>query len=215
MSTRIACISDCHNLAKHLLIPDCDLLVMAGDMTQDGTPEELRNLNMFIDKLGMKKENVLYVPGNHDIWFHQYESLARELVSHATVLIDQYVERFGLKIYGTPWVPKCWGAFTADEPELYRRFSRIPDDLDLLITHGPPQEILDTTEGFRLNPIGSYSLRVRLYDMHGHRPKNVVFGHIHSGRGFKRDMDINFFNVANCDEQNRIVHNPVLIEVSK
>jgi hypothetical protein len=50
----------------------------------------------------------------------------------------------GLKIWGSPTTPLYGGAFglssAADRPSLYEK---IPKDVDILVTHGPPYGILD------------------------------------------------------------------------
>jgi Icc-related predicted phosphoesterase len=49
----------------------------------------------------------------------------------------------------------------------------VPDDADILLTHGPPFEYLDEGKG----------CRHLLKEIWRARPKLVVYGHIHAGRG--------------------------------
>src|SRR5208337_2162917 len=90
-----------------------------------------------------------------------------------------------LKIWGSPWTktfermnPHC-KAFTCDtEEELAEKWALIPDDIDILITHSPPQYGLDKT----INQffVGSESLRDCVFK---NQPKLHVFGHIHEAYG--------------------------------
>ncbi len=53
----------------------------------------------------------------------------------------------GLKFYGSPWQPTFhnW-AFNLDRGEEIKKvWDKIPNDTDVLITHGPPFGILDKT----------------------------------------------------------------------
>ena len=46
-----------------------------------------------------------------------------------------------IKVYGSPWQPEfCHWAFNLNRgPDLANKWSKIPLDTDILITHGPPQ----------------------------------------------------------------------------
>lgn len=48
------------------------------------------------------------------------------------------------KVYGSPWTPAfySWGFMYTDK-EQDMIVDRIPDDTDILITHGPPRHVLD------------------------------------------------------------------------
>merc|ERR1711991_858771 len=90
-----------------------------------------------------------------------------------------------------PYVPKYrhW-AFMKKENELYNHFIKIPYGLDFLLTHGPPEEILDYHLGRRL---GSSSLR---YQVDLKKPKIHAFGHIHESSGIKETESTIFINSA-------------------
>ena len=64
------------------------------------------------------------------------------------------VERMGYKIYGTPWTSnKNYGAFVpAEGEELSTYWNKIPDEVDILLTHMPPlgkPDILAVSDGYR------------------------------------------------------------------
>ncbi len=58
-----------------------------------------------------------------------------------TYLEDSSCNLFGYRIWGAPWQPKLgtW-AFNLERGEqCLEAWKRIPDDTDILITHGPPK----------------------------------------------------------------------------
>lgn len=62
------------------------------------------------------------------------------LSKNCIYLNDNFVELYGLKIYGSPWQPvHCDNAFQLERGKpLLDKWNLIPNDIDVLITHGPP-----------------------------------------------------------------------------
>ena len=96
----------------------------------------------------------------------------------------------------------------------------IPDDIDILITHGPPKGIMDmTTDMHTREPVhvGSRSLMRHVEERI--KPRIHAFGHIHDERGISNFGTIirggtQFINCACCDLSCRLVHNGVVVEIS-
>jgi hypothetical protein len=85
---------------------------------------------------------VVVVPGNHD--FAVEDSGRRNLISNATLLVNEGVEVLRLRIRGSPMTPLYGGAFgRSSEQDRVKIYSRIPTGTDILTTHGPPHEILE------------------------------------------------------------------------
>jgi 3',5'-cyclic AMP phosphodiesterase CpdA len=86
-----------------------------------------------------------------------------------------------LRVYGSPWQPEfCDWAFNLPiGPELAAKWKAIPDEIDILITHGPPKGILDMAEnGFLCGcPYLKQEVLSRV------KPRIHVFGHIHEAYG--------------------------------
>lgn len=85
----------------------------------------------------------MLILGNHDSGF--VDPAFRELITEATLLINEGTVIEGLRIWGSPFTPNDWGAFgpgTAEERE--DLFARIPPEMDVPITRGPPRGILDS-----------------------------------------------------------------------
>lgn len=85
-------------------------------------------------------------------------------------------------------------------------WSAIPSEIDLLITHGPPLDILDTDrEGIHA---GCPELRKRVLEI---KPKTHIFGHIHNGYGHVKIGETDFYNVSLLDEAYSLENKPQLI----
>ena len=115
----------------------------------------------------------------------------------------------GLKFWGSPWVPMLDGhAFFAEDKRLQALWSRIPDDVDVLITHTPPEGILDTSsDGLGLGcPYLAETVK-RL------KPRLHCFGHVHSAAG-RHDADGTIFvNATSVDSRQGVVNPPFMIDL--
>lgn len=203
-------------------IPDCDLLVIAGDICPDffthrpsrtmekGEQRQKSWLNTefreWLDELSARNIEVVGIAGNHDYVFEHHFLIPDDLPW--TYLRDEgHTSRTGLKLWGTPWVPNLpnW-AFYGSERALEIRCSIIPEDLDILISHGPPYGLGDMIGPFfgGPKPVGDIPLLKKLDRI---RPTVVVCGHIHEAHGvydYPFDPDskpyTTVYNVAYVDE---------------
>lgn len=174
---KIVCISDTHNLHDHLSIPDGDLLIHAGDLTGKGTMPEVLGVNKWLGKLPHKHKVI--IAGNHDFGFEKDPSLFRNLITNAHYLENESIVIEGLKIWGSPITPwfHNWAFNVQDPVEIAKIWARIPDDTDIVITHGPPDGILDHVAN---RPAGCLALKHRIEQI---QPLLHIFGHIHEGAG--------------------------------
>jgi Icc-related predicted phosphoesterase len=196
---RVVCISDTHMQHKRLSLPEGDVLIHAGDITPLGDHNDLVKANRWLESLPYKHK--FFVPGNHDWIFQRKPERAREMLTGATLLLDEGVvfdcEGRDWTIYGTPWCPTFYNwAFMADEQTLAEKFKVIPD-VDILVTHGPPYGVLDDNKGSR-------ALTDVLKDR---SPKLHVFGHIHYAHGVSGAS----VNAAICDDWNRVTYEPIVV----
>lgn len=142
-------------------------------------------------------------------------------------IADPDITNHAIKFWGSPWQPEfCGWAFNVDHDTVagYEEWARgrsatmapppitledywagIPDDTNVLITHGPAAGMLDECPDGR--KVGSRSLWDRIMKV---RPKLHVCGHIHHSRGIVHFDGITFVNAAICDELYRPV-NPVQV----
>jgi Icc-related predicted phosphoesterase len=191
---KIVCLADTHSLHDGLVVPEGDILIHAGDLTNQGSLEDVISFNSWISKLPHKHKVV--IAGNHDFCFERRPQQAEALLTDCIYLKDNQIEIEGIKIYGSPWQPWFFDwAFNLPRggPELRARWDAIPDDTDVLITHGPPLGQQDRTQ--RGEPVGCEILAERARQI---KPKIHVFGHIHEGYGESSQDDTKYINASIC-----------------
>jgi len=183
---RIWHISDTHTYHRLLGVPaDIDMVIFSGDCSnpKDPYPNEVE-VRGFIDWFAsLKIQYKIFVAGNHDTSiekkFVTSEDFARRNIiylENEDVIID------GLKIFGSPYTPTFgfgW-SFNKDRTKLDRIWRNIIDeDVDIVITHGPPKGTLDLSfdRAGNLERCGDKSLLNRVMEVN---PKLCLFGHIHN-----------------------------------
>lgn len=214
----IDCLSDCHGFYPEL--EGGDLLIVAGDLTSNDQKYQYIIFTEWFLKQDYKKK--IIIAGNHDGCIENGEYYFNH--DWLGYLCDSGTEFEGLKIWGSPWTktfegmnPKC-KAFTCDtDEELSEKWSLIPSDIDILITHSPPFGIFD---GVDTNPyddtefhVGSFSLRdCILNDEILPKLQLHVFGHIHEHGGKMVDLvDLKCVNASYVNEKYKPVNKPVRI----
>lgn len=213
---RIVCISDTHNCNEQIVVPYGDLLIHSGDATVTGTEAEVQSFTHWFT--GLPHRHKIFVAGNHDWLFERNNKKARELLGPAiTYLQDSSTLIEGLKIYGSPWQPRFydWAFNLMRGEEIAQKWKLIPNDIDILITHGPPHGILDAvpTE-MGTSHEGCEELRKRVDKIAAHgQLKLHVFGHIHSGYGTLEEFGVRFVNASTCDEEYAPTQPPIVVDI--
>lgn len=213
---RIVCVSDTHNCNEAIAVPDGDLIIHAGDATVNGTEAEVE---AFIDWFSnLPHERKIFVAGNHDWLFERDELASKKLLSRGVIYLEDSITRVkGLKVYGSPWQPRFFDwAFNLNRgDELAEKWKLIPDDIDILITHGPPMGILDEVpRQWGIENTGCEELRRRVAEIAEHgRLKLHVFGHIHCGYGTHEEFGMKFVNASTCDEDYRPTQLPIVVDL--
>jgi len=189
-----------------------------------GLPKDIKSFSDFLGRLPHPHKVV--IAGNHDLTFDEanYDDLwkrfrhsekydtkaTKDLLQNCIYLEDAQVEILGFKIWGSPWQPEfCDWAFNLPRGEkLEDKWNLIPEDIDILITHGPPLGHGDLcTHGGRVGC-------VHLLDAVEHRikPKYHIFGHIHEGYGCTTNGVTTFINASTCNySYNRNALNPAVV----
>jgi 3',5'-cyclic AMP phosphodiesterase CpdA len=184
-------MADTHMFHAGLDVPGGDILVHAGDLTQTGSLDELARVNDFLG--GLPFAHKLVIAGNHDRALEDDPEPARKCLDAVTYLEDETVEIAGLSFYGSPWQPEfhSWAFNLPRGKPLADAWAKIPDDTDVLVTHGPPLGIGDKIAyGDRA---GCADLLHRVLTV---QPRAHLFGHIHPGRGRWDLAGITFANVT-------------------
>lgn len=193
---RCWCISDTHGLHNDLIVPkDCEMLLFCGDATN--SPDTLRNLlelRDFIEWLdSVDVPNKVVIPGNHDVSLERLYDARDQLNQVCTFLEHGPAEVCGLNIFGSAFTPAFgtkW-AFNLSRAKIGRKWKQIPEDTDVLLTHGPCLGLLDSTicheTGKRVN-VGCKSL---LKTVMGLNLRLHCCGHIHNTSSSKTGPILN------------------------
>lgn len=205
---KIVCLSDTHTRHKKLVVPDGDVLVHTGDFCSQGKVWEWTDFFRWFS--GLPHKHKLFIAGNHDLTFEQVQQPPMRL-NGVDYLMDSSIEIDGVKFYGAPWTPRFFDwAFNVDRGDpIGEKWKLIPDDTNVLLTHGPPFGILDLVP--RGERVGCERLRQRVDELPN--LKLHVFGHIHYSYGMTLREGRTFVNAANCTEQYEAVNEPIVVEL--
>jgi len=205
---RIVCLSDTHSRHGDVVVPDGDVLVHAGDFTKRGSEREVASFDAWLGTLPHRHK--LVVAGNHDFLFESAPQVARTLLAHAAYLEDSGCEIDGLRFWGSPWQPRFFDwAFNLERGEpLRRKWERISDLVDVLITHTPPHGILDRV--WSGQEVGCEELTAAVARL---RPRLHVFGHIHEAHGVRETPATRYVNACICDLAYEPAQPPIVIDL--
>ena len=235
-------VSDTHGLHDRIAtVPPGDVLVHCGDFSDRGSEKQIRGVLDWMARQPHKYK--LMIAGNHDMTLDPAKvplpetcrDLMRDALSSHGVhyLLDTAVTLdFGghgrsLTIWGSPWQPEfcAWGFNLPRGAALAEKWALIPPwpAIDVLLTHGPPQGVLDFVPHS-----GSFAgCEALLADLHRTRPRLHAFGHIHEGYGvFKSPASIStpapssalppstlFVNASSCTGLYECTNLPIVCSV--
>lgn len=225
---KVCAISDTHNRHSKIVIPECDLLIHCGDATFQGTPSELKNFAEWLNE--QEAGHIVIIPGNHERgWENNYEAgcdIIREACPAVHILNDNEVHIEGLTIWGSPVTPFfhswAWNRARSERlepwhgPYIKKHWDLIPENIDILVTHGPPYGILDEVkyvDQFSYDPpkfVGCEDLLTRVKEV---KPRFHFFGHIHGGYGEHHADGTSFYNASTCDEMYAPVNKPIEVTI--
>ncbi len=215
--TRIVFISDTHNHHNEIKLPEGDILVHAGDFSGRGLPEEVGPFFDWLEEQAQVFKHVIFIAGNHDMSFEYKHpwivNWLSKLPTNIHYLEDSEAIIDSIKFYGSPWQPEFhnWGFNLPRGKALAKKWEMIPIDTDVLITHTPPQNILDYTIRDMIN-VGCADLYLKVNQI---KPKIHVFGHIHEGYGYKDINDTLYLNASTCNLRYQPVNSPIVVDFSK
>ena len=209
-------ISDTHNKHNKIVVPDADIVFHAGDATGMGTTREITEFCEWFGSLPHPFK--VLIAGNHD-WGFQEDFKKHKQICEANDIIylqDSGCEINGIKVYGSPqtpefcsWAFNCWRTEAEvklndlhgfDYDFIGTHWKKIPEDTDILLTHGPAHGILDLCAN---GNVGCEILKEKVEEI---KPQFHIFGHIHSDKGEKITEDTVFIN-ASCLNDNYYPNN--------
>lgn len=204
---KIVFISDTHGQHRNLKnLPKGDLIIHGGDVSKMGRDHEVEDFIHWFLRLDYAHK--IFIAGNHDFYFEEYSPnfIQKKLTSNCHYLCNSGVEIEGIKIWGSPITPTFFNwAFNEDRGKPIQKYwNTIPQNNDILVTHGPPHGILDKTTS-NINA-GCKDL---LKTVNKLKPKFHLFGHIHEEYGKETLNEIIFINGSLLDVNYNLVNLPM------
>lgn len=180
-------ISDTHSYHELLKVPEVDIVIHSGDFSNfydvyKNEPEALNFLHWY-GNLNIKYK--VLIAGNHDAYAFKVNKEFKKWCKHYNIIYleNESVEIEGIKIFGTPITPTFgnW-YFQKSRDKLDKFWSNIPEDIDILVIHGPPKGVLDLSynRDHKLEFCGCNALKRHV--VHRLNLKMCLFGHIHNNK---------------------------------
>ena len=181
-------ISDSHGFHEELKIPeDVDITIHSGDCSNikskyENSSEVLKFLDWFSQ---INCPFKIFVAGNHDTSIEGNLVTKEDFKKRNIIYLENDFVTINDKIiWGSPYTPTFgtgW-AFNKAREKINRIWENIPDNVNILITHGPPKGILDLSynRNNELEYCGCSALLKRINNL-----KELdcsLFGHIHDNQ---------------------------------
>lgn len=229
---RILATSDMHGDLSNIDLNGIDIACLAGDIAplKGFGPwhvyDQVKWMRTKFKKWceSWPSTDIIFIPGNHD-FFPLAESrfkvelakqdLSLSLAPNAHMILDECIDVKGVKIYGSPWIPVIsyrW-AFEVEHDILVEKFKKIPENVDILLTHTPPRlNYVDVSleHGIFSEKFGSHELADAIV---AKTPKICICGHIHSGDHNKNILhETEVHNVSRVNESYAVAYEPLVFE---
>lgn len=217
---KLVIISDTHGKHERVELPEGNVLIHCGDWSDWSYESATRSFAAWFKKQPF--EHKICIAGNHD----KFASAKYfEDGDNCHYLQDSSVTIDGVKFYGMPWTPTFYDWYWMKDPgpEMQAKVDLIPEDTNVLITHGPAWGALDKTqEG---DHVGCEELNKRLNAL---KQLNVhCFGHIHEAYehldltdcydmlylGPDESEPLHSVNASQVNRQMRLVNKPIVVEI--
>ncbi|CAF1529490.1 unnamed protein product [Adineta ricciae] len=234
-TVRIVCLSDTYSQYGFTL-PAGDILLHTGNFSMSGEHNEIEQFVAVFKSLSQFRLKI-FIAGNHDItldemfyennwkrWHNNHKQNATQVkqllcdpslaINYGIVYLEehQFIDNVtGLKFYGSPYqTADGHSAFNLpiNSIEIRDAWSRIPDDVSVLLTNCPPTNILDKNN-LDIH-VGCAQLLARVNSI---KPRLHVFGHVREACGrVNRDLTT-FVNASICNLNYEAVHEPIVIDL--
>ena len=206
-------ISDTHGHHREIsMLPPGDGIIHAGDVSLNGQKEEIID---FLNWYGsLKYKFKILIAGNHDRFLENIDHYKDDFFTNGIIYLnDSGVEINGLKIWGSPVQPayKSWAFNRSRGDEIRKHWSKIPDEIDILITHGPSYSKRDrTTDGMN---VGCKDLLERINSI---KPRYHICGHIHESYGSEKDREtgVIYINASLVNKKKILRNAPIAFSIT-
>ena len=234
---KILALSDLHGQLPEIDTP-FDLLLLGGDLVDlylqrysEHTKEWFEiTFSDWINTLPFNGEDsrVLWIAGNHEVGFEKLRIEGRRELGYTVIsrtggraiyLEDDLYDFHGITVYGTPWC-KIFGnwAFMKNYDSLKETFAKIPENVDILLTHDAPYGTSDLCYGWEKwgrtpTHIGNEPLRDAIIEK---IPRYNIHGHLHSANHEEELLgSTSIYNVSLVDEEYQQAYPPLQLEIIK
>tara|TARA_Y100000593_G_scaffold81696_1_gene152971 strand:- start:762 stop:1388 length:627 start_codon:yes stop_codon:yes gene_type:complete len=191
--------------------PDGDILIHCGDFTYHGKPSEIEKFRDYLKE--QPHRHKLFIFGNHEkidrevrYWIDYLED-----GTGATCIHEKAICINGINFFGSSYTPKFMNwAFMHTKSARKRYWSNMNEDMDVLVTHGPPKGIMGKIENG--TEIGCEYL---LDFVERVKPNYHFFGHNHAGAGVQTNGDTLFVNAAILTEKYEMCKPPMIVHIGE
>ncbi|MEO6251927.1 MAG: metallophosphatase domain-containing protein [Ferruginibacter sp.] len=208
---KIISISDTHGKHKDLILPPGDTIIHAGDISMKGELSEILNFFEWFTSLNYKFK--ILIAGNHDFYFErESDQTIKGIIPNGIIYLnDNGITLEHVKFWGSPITPWFFNwAFNRHRGEpIQRHWDLIPNDTDVLITHGPIFRTLDTTKDGQ--HVGCKDLFNKVHEI---KPQAHICGHIHEAYGMVEISGTKFINASVVNEKYNLVNTPIVFEIN-
>lgn len=183
---KILHLSDTHGFHKHIpweRFDGIDVVVHSGDCSnyKDLAKNKLEVFAFLEWYMTVPVQHKIFVAGNHDTSIERKIFKTEDFACRGiTYLEHESITISDLHFFGSPYTPTFgdW-AFMKARDKISRVWETLPENIDVLITHGPPIGIRDLTEDYdgSLKQCGDSALMKWVFN---NKPKAHLFGHIHN-----------------------------------
>jgi Icc-related predicted phosphoesterase len=223
MVLKAVTFSDTHNLHEGIKLPKCDIAFFNGDFSGRGNKFETLYFMRWYSRQTQCKYKVM-VPGNHDICFdprfndethaqNWWLDHFKKTYNNIIILEDSMVEIEGVKIWGSPatlWRDGDRWAHNYREEDIHEVWEKIPKGMDVIITHGPVFDVLDST--LTGKKVGCKILSKVISDLN---PQYHLCGHIHESYGVEKKGNTTHINSAILNLDYEVYNYPIEFEIKK
>jgi len=216
-------ISDTHGMHHEMAeLPEGDVLIHCGDFSNVGEREEVIDFLRWFSEHPHKHK--IFIAGNHDRSFDpkfhrskkdkywldyalgKVEDLGLVYLEGTGVTID------GVNFWGSPitpdFYPQHW-AFNRNSKLIEQHWNTIPDNTDVLITHGPCAHVLDWCVNGDLAGCPSLSYHIQRVN-----PMYHFFGHIHESYGVEQHVGTVYANASQLNHRYNMVNKPLEFQIN-
>lgn len=227
---KILAISDTHCNHKKIKLPSehIDVMIHCGDISNSSDSNinriEVLDFLDWYNNINAIQYKIL-IAGNHDVILERKKDFIKNNnFNNIIYLQDSEIIIDNIKFYGSPYTStygKSW-AFMKKTNQLEKIWKKIPDNIDILITHGPPKGILDLSidKQDNIKQVGCPHLLNRIINLN---LSTHCFGHIHTNYRYKLfnngiikypDKNISFINAACTSFPNKeITNNGIIYQI--